>query len=169
MYLGSCSNSDYESCWLSPEAHQSGTREANHIQYSDNHSLPRRRESLQLTCLYSRLGQYRMLSRCISVLGGSQWVTQFSCSHFGWKLSWKLVLRFSPMWEPTRRTRTGKNHLWKERTGWVFTWKPKSGSQGFKQIWFIGFCCSSSYMGLLLLALLVFLLIWGCYSSLLLG
>ncbi len=120
-------------------------------------------------CLYSRLGQYRMLSRCISVLGGSQWMTQFSCSHFGWKLSWKLVLRFSPMWEPTMRTRTGKKHLWKERTQWVFTWKPKSSSQGSKQIWFIGFCCSSSYMGLLLLALLVFLLIWGCYSSLLLG
>jgi len=85
-------------------------------------------------------------------------------SHFGCTSGWNPILRFSPMWEPTRKTGIG-NVLKKRRTEWVFTWQPKSDSQGLKQIWFIGSSCSSFYMGLLLLALLVLLLSGGYYSS----
>jgi len=43
-------------------------------------------------------------------------------------------------------------------------WKPESSSQDLKQTWFIGSSCSSSHMGLLLLAPLVCFLTWGCFS-----
>lgn len=53
------------------------------------------------------------------------------------------------MWESTKIAKIGI-FLFKKKWWWVFTWKPKSGSHGLKEIWFIP---------------LVLLLIWGCYSS----
>ncbi len=39
--------------------------------------------------------------QCWGILIG--WPGSQSCSDFGWKLGWKSVLRFSPMWEPAWR------------------------------------------------------------------
>jgi hypothetical protein len=47
-----------------------------------------------------------------------------TCSCFGWQ----LVLRFSRMWEPIRRVGIEKKRK-EERTGWGFTWKPRSSFQ----------------------------------------
>ncbi len=86
---------------------------------------------------------------------------RIDCSHLEWKSDWKLVSRFSPMWEPTRRTRIKEKTSRKERTRWAFTWKLGSGSQDLKQIWFTGSSFSSSCMRLLLLASLVLRHTWG--------
>jgi hypothetical protein len=80
----------------------------------------------------------------------------------GLKLGFKVLTSFSLIWELTTKTGIEKK---KQRTKRVFTWKPEAGSQGIKQILFIGSSCSSSHMGLMLLAPLVLLLTEGCYSS----
>jgi hypothetical protein len=38
------------------------------------------------------------------------------------------------MWESTRIAKTEKKLFKKKMNEWVFTWKPKSDSQGLKQI-----------------------------------
>jgi hypothetical protein len=60
-------------------------------------------------------------------------------SHFGWKPSWKSILRFSQMWEPIRRTEIRNSYKRKERTGWDFKWKYESNSQG------LGVHCSMTW------------------------
>jgi hypothetical protein len=55
---------------------------------------------------------------------------RINCFHFGWKLSWKLILRFSPMWKLTRITLIRNISFKKKRMTWVFTWKLVSDSQG---------------------------------------
>ncbi len=95
-------------------------------------------------------------TQCWAVLigwPGSQSGSQ-SCCDFGWKLGWKSVLRFSPMWEPAWRI--GIDFFLKERAGWVFTWKLESGSQGLKTNLVIG-SSYSSHMGAIWL-LMFFLL-----------
>jgi hypothetical protein len=52
-----------------------------------------------------------------------------SCSHFWWKLAWKQVLKFWPMWEQTRRTGIGKSFLKK---------KNRMGFHMKTQIWYSG-------------------------------
>ncbi len=88
---------------------------------------------------------------------GSQFgshIWELNCSHFGWKSGLKQILKFSPMWEPTRWTQIFNffNFFLKNQ---IFIWKPESSSQDLKQTCFIGSSCSSSHMGLLLLAPLV--------------
>ncbi len=44
-------------------------------------------------------------------------VLTLKIDYFGWRLGWKSVLRFSPVWELTRRT-------WNRKTGLLlYTWK----------------------------------------------
>jgi len=97
-----------------------------------------------------------------SVLGNSQWVTRFSI----WFAHWKWIVLIlsenqAENWFWGSHPCENQNRflfLFFKKAGWIFTWQPDSGSQGPKQIWFIGSSCSFFSLGVatLLLLLLIF-------------
>jgi len=96
---------------------------------------------------------------------GSQFsshIWELNCSHFGWKLGLKLILKFSPMWEPTRRTRIEISFFFIKTTKFSYE-NPNPVLKILNKLgsWFllfffshgaaaIGSSCSSSHSGLLL-------------------